>query len=109
MVDGRALDNQCLVDQLLAQYLLVLEGAYYVANIYFIVVHLSKGNNSCSLERQMTVVIRGEYYILTLTKKDIDEFRYTSTSKVSDLISEAEKDVDHFATNDMVVKTTGSS
>ncbi len=57
----------------------------------------------------MTIVIRGEYYIMTLAKKEIEESRYAMPSKMSDLIAEAEKVDDHFATNDIVVKTTGSS
>jgi hypothetical protein len=56
----------------------------------------------------MTIVIRGEYYIMTMAKKDVDELRYALPSKISELITQAENDVDKFATNDMVVKTTGS-
>ena len=56
----------------------------------------------------MTIVIRGEFYIVTLAKKDVDELRYALPSKVSELITAAEKADDGFATNDMVVKTTGS-
>ncbi len=56
----------------------------------------------------MTVQIRGNNYIITLTKKEIDEIRYAVPSKISELIAEAEKADDKFATNDMFVKSTSN-
>ncbi len=54
----------------------------------------------------MTAFIRGECYIITMSKKDMDELKYALPSKISELIILAENADDGFATNDMVVKTT---
>ncbi len=47
----------------------------------------------------MTVYLRGDHYIITATKKEIDEeLRHAVPQKLQDLIKQAETSQDKFAT-----------